>query len=333
MQKLAKIIKNNYELLYCFALLVIILVVAISPKRYIWATQNGLTVWAKIVLPSLFLFFVLTKAMLSMPASKRIFAILDKPFGVVYGTQKYGGYVFFMSIIAGYPIGAKLIEELDSTGNLTQKEAKSMIAYCSSSGPMFIIGSISSQMFGNIKLGIVMYFSHILSCLINGLIYKNKSKNSSIDIKIGKINLKNAKNEQKTGFDLNKIMYDSILSILMVGGYISICFAGIEVLDNFLSPIKMLLMNNSAYNIIAGCIKGVIEVTTGCVSLSKICVDVRLLCVVLTSLVTFGGLSIHLQSQMFLSKAKIKYGYFLKIKLTQTIIAAILSFVVGSLLL
>lgn len=333
MQKLAKIIKNNYELLFCFALLGIILVVAIMPNRYILATQNGLTVWAKIVLPSLFLFFVLTKAMLSLPASKKMFAILDKPFGLIYGTQKYGGYVFFMSIIAGYPIGAKLIEELYSNGNLSQKEAKSMIAYCSSSGPMFIIGSIASQMFGNIRLGIVIYFSHILSCLINGLIYKNKSKNSSFDIKIGKNNPINTKNEQKKGFDLNKIMYDSILSILMVGGYISICFAGIEVLNSVLSPIKMLLINNCSYGIIAGCIKGIIEVTTGCVSLSKIGIDVRLLCVVLTSLVTFGGLSIHLQSQMFLSKAKIKYSYFLKTKLTQTIIAAILSFVLGSLLL
>jgi hypothetical protein len=53
----------------------------------------------------------------------------------------------------------------------------------------------------------------------------------------------------------------------------------------------------------------------------------------LTALLSFGGFSIHLQSQMFLSSCKIKYKYFLLTKITHSIIALIISAIFSAILL
>ena len=162
--------KNNYQILFCFAILTAILIVAINPKPYIDSTYKGFVAWATIVLPSLFAFFIFTKLLMQNTKTMSIFGFLNKPFKKIYGCD-YGGYIFLMSVLAGYPVGASLISEFYEQNKLDLKQAKILCAFTSTSGPMFILGSVASSMVFNKSIGFVILISHLIASLINGYIF------------------------------------------------------------------------------------------------------------------------------------------------------------------
>ncbi len=322
MAKIKKFFIANVDMLFCFLLLALIFVVCLNPSPYISATYKGFCVWAKIVLPSLFMFFILTKLLMQMNGSFKMFGFLDKPFKKMYGVNKYGGYAFLMSILSGYPIGTKLTSEFYEQGLISQNEARRMLSFTSTSGPMFVVGSVAIKMFNNVKLGIVVFICHILSALINGFLYR---KTEVSDTTITSLPTDKTATKQT----LNDIMLNSIISLLMVGGYIALCFCLLEgLLHNQIgSAINSFLTQTFGNDFLTPIISGIVEVTNGCVSLSNIGGNLRAVCVILTCLTSFGGLSIHLQSQMFASKCGIKYSYFLKTKTTQTLVSLALSLI------
>ena len=307
---LKKLIKKNYEFILCIFLFAIIIVVCLNPKPYIDSSFVGIKTWATIVLPSLFFFFIISKIILQFEASMKITRGLDVIFSKMYNVSNASGHVFLMSAISGYPLGAKLTYELYNKEIITKEESHRLISFCSTSGPMFIIGSVGTTLFENYKLGIIILICHLLSALVNGLIYRNYKKQTNIIEQKNNINLSLKKET------INDIMYNTIISVLMVGGFITICFTLLEILNTF----------NLFFNpFLETIIKGVVEVTNGCVNLSQQGFSLKLNCIILTGIITFGGISTHLQSYIFLSKIGIKYKFFLLTKITQTLIAIIIS--------
>lgn len=51
-----------------------------------------------------------------------------------------------------------------------------MLAFTNNSSPLFIIGTVGISLFGDIKIGIILFITHILSCLSVGLIFGFISK-------------------------------------------------------------------------------------------------------------------------------------------------------------
>lgn len=370
-------IKKNYEFLFCLLLLGLILIISISPKTYINSTYYGFSVWAKIVLPSLFVFFILTTLLQQNKKTQTLFNKVNLVFNKLYKTHGPSGYIFFMSIISGYPIGAKLISEFYNSKQISYLDCKKILAFSSTSGPMFVLGSVASVMLNNFKIGIVILASHYIATLLNGLLYKNlkpkKNKLKNIDnlsstylskakvkhkvniktilkgniknlksckIKVKtivnkKLFLKNNKNPKTShqNITINDIMLNTITSVLMVGGFIALSFTILEILNSlkvfaFLSNIFKIL-NQNLEQIAIATFKGILELTSGCLALSALTINSRLMCVLLTGLITFGGVSIHLQSNIFLSKCNIKYSFFVLTKTTQTIISIILSIILS----
>ena len=322
------LLTKNYEFIFCIILLLLILIIAINPQAYINATYNGFSVWAKIILPSLFCFFILTKILMQNSKTFKIFGFLDKPFSLLYKTNTGSSYIFFMSIISGYPVGAKLINEFYNEKIINENEAKKLCSYCNTSGPMFILGSIATFLLFNKKLGVLIFIIHILSSLINGLFYRNigtktnikHTQNIPLNVK------KQIKIEKQT---LNEIMLNTITSSLMVSGFIALSFTIIELitsLELFL-PICNLFekfVPNSS-SIINAILSGFTELTNGCVKVANLPLNIKQYLILFSMLISFGRVSIHLQAYSFLSKCKIKYGFFLLTKVTHTIISLLLS--------
>lgn len=330
MTKTRKIIKENYEYALCFLLMGIISIIAINPTKYMSATLSAIIIWAKLVLPSLFCFFFLTKIFMSFDKGIKIFSSVGKPFAKFYNNNDLSLYIFLMSIISGYPVGAKLLSELYQNGQISQDEAHRLLPLASNCGPMFILGSLTSMMNGNSKIGKIVLLSHILSSIILALFFRKKSVKN--DEKTQKNMVLGQKKEK---LDINKTMYDTIISVFMVGGYIALCYTLLELIGG-LGVVKMLgdiLSRIFGTRAIGGVMKGLVEMTSGCIEITALNLSPTLLTCLLSMLVTFGGLSIHLQSNIFLSKAKIKYGYFLKIKIFQSIIAILLSWIICQIML
>ena len=304
-------------------ILLIIAVIILNPSVYIASTTKGISVFGSIVLPSLLPFFFLTKLLINFNAIHKMSSIFSYGTKKLFNCPNISSYIFFMSIISGYPVGAKLISEFYTNKTINSGEAHRLISFCSTSGPMFIIGSIGTSLFLNKTAGIIIFISHILSSVLNGILFR-KYKFSKTE-KISPL-------PANSDIVLNECMYNTIISVLMVGGFIAISFTAIEIMLNLnlLLPLETVIdFVLKPFNIEVGkqIATGLIEVTRGCVDISILNLKPTLYIPIITGLVSFGGLSIHLQSYTFLQNCKIKYSYFLLTKVTHSILSVLISLI------
>ena len=280
-----------------------------------------------------------------------------------------------MSIISGYPIGAKLTSEFYSLGLITKKDAQKILSFSSTSGPLFVIGSVGVGFFSSAKIGFILFSSHIISIIINGVIFGhinlkqnnnkklnvlnnfNSTKNqvaiknttrvtdiSSIDStknlnKFNKFESNNSENfKEKNQDDFNKItlqklslddiMYNSIRSVLMVGGFIIIFYVFIQIVLDYklLYPlIKLLQVLGLSPLEAEGFCAGIFEITKGISILSK-SQNLRLSLTLSSFLISFSGISILMQSASFLSKTDVNKKVFVIQKLLHGVISLLITY-------
>ena len=268
-----------------------------NPTKYISASLSGISAWALNVLPSVLPFMFFTRLLSSLNVVPKFAKPFSKFSSLLFKTPPISIYVFFMAILSGYPVGSKLVADLFVQNKISQEDAFKMSSFCSTSGPMFIIGAVGASMFKSPQIGYVLFISHVLSAITNGICWRNfKLKN----------NLSSQKYEEdKPTADFSEIVLSSTLAILSVGCIITIFFIIIECFN----PLFSLFPPS-----ICAFLQGFVEITKGCISLSLL--PNRFIAVSIASFViSFGGISTVLQSINMLSKTKMPIKIFVAQKL------------------
>lgn len=318
---------KNIVVFFTTAFLILLTVcIILNPKKYINSCYNGLLIWATNVLPSLLPFFIITKILCEMRSLDNFFNKFSKLNKWLFNAPNISGYIFGMSIISGYPVGAKLISDFYEKGLIDSDDANKLTTFCSTSGPLFIIGTVGSIMLQNVFLGYIIYASHILSAMANGLLYRKFYK---------------CKKEHLTSQTNNKINYNDILSnsmtssissVMVVGGFVALFFMIIDILIdmNILAPISaffdFIFSKVGVENLGNAISCGIVEVTRGCKELSGLNLSPTLSATLASMMIGFGGLSIHAQSLCFLTKCKINTKFYFLQKITQTIFACAITY-------
>lgn len=301
---------KKYGTILSIFIFYILFCMVLSPSIFIKASLDGITAWALNVLPSILPFVFFTKFLSSIGTTEKISRTFKKPAKFLFNTPAVSSYTFFASIISGYPVGAKLTADLYERGQIKKSDAFKMTSFCSTSGPMFVIGAVGIGMLGNALIGYIIFIAHIIGALLNGLLYRKLKvkdddyfKNFSLD-------------KQNTSFDLSSIVLDSAISLISVGVIIAIFF----VVITSLSPLINLFPSN-----LSGIISGLIEITKGCQDISL--TFNGLYCTLAsTFVISFGGLSTALQSMTMLNKLKMPLWLFLLQKFTHAICATLVAF-------
>ena len=321
---------NIPKLTICILLSFVLVCIIIKPSVYMQATLKGIIVWANSVMPALFPFFFLTTILLELNALNSFAKIFKHPLKLFFNVSDNAAFVYLMSIISGYPIGAKLIYELYKTNRINTNEAIRINAFTSTSGPAFILGTIGSSMLLNPSFGVIILISHYLSSFINGFIYRNyglKDKNSTLAII--------STNKDMSNMLANSIK-QSVISVLIVGGYIALSFmfcaflTDTKIIDVMVVPINFILsLLHLSTTFTTSIVLGLTEITRGCLELSSfITLYPKTVIVLISGIVAFGGVSVALQSMTYLKKCKVPLKIYLLQKLTQAILAIIISSII-----
>lgn len=301
----------------CAALFAFMALMLAKPDYYLTSARKGLTLFATSVLPSLFPFYFCSLMLTYMGAVKGISGLGAKPVKLLFNTPKESAYALFLSTLCGYPVGASTCEELYNAGILSSDDVKSTAAFCSTSGPIFIIGTIGGAIFGDARVGWIVLASHYLGALINGLIYRKRKSNSDDKVLAQAVD---------TDSILSKTISKATINMLYVGGYVVICGMLVDTLE--LLGFQNLIKSPDVSNALKSVIYGLIEMTRGCIQ-SANCTSLHLSTVLCTGAVSFGGLSITLQNYTFLSKCGLNLGQILLRKITQCAASMLIAFLIG----
>ena len=275
------------------------------------ATLDGLKLFLYNVFPSLFPFFILTRILTNLGVGETISKVIRKPISKLFGTSAIGGYIFALSILSGYPVGAKMVSEYVKNGKITLEETKKIISFTSTSGPLFIIGTVGAQMIGDVMAGYVILASHVMGAFLNGLLYRGDGFHlSELDVETYDDNV------------FSDALSSSITSIFQVGGSIVflnvliVALQDLKVIDVISSLISTFIGNRFQSECIA---IGSVEITRG-IKLFCALENKKDIIVPVATIISFGGVSVMAQSMTFLRSVGIKSSYYLLTKTSQAIL-------------
>ncbi|GAB1475301.1 hypothetical protein MASR2M70_01330 [Bacillota bacterium] len=197
-----------------------------------------------------------------------------------------------------------------------------MLSFCSTSGPLFMLGTVGACMLRSHEAGVLIAFSHYASAIVNGILFRflwRKTESPEPSAKT----IKNPRlSGEKSVID---ILSNSIISSLKTLGIIC-CYI---IIFTYLTDLMELsgLLDSFKGNHGKGFIKGLMEMTVGLNELSSSGdIGLKMKCTLASFLITFGGFSIMAQSLSVLSGLKISRLYYLFMKLSQAFIAAAISY-------
>lgn len=319
-------VKKSHILLSLLLILLMLCIVC-RPTVYMQATLRGIIVWSTAVLPALFPFFFLTTILSSLNVLDKLAKIFKRPLNALFHTSQYSALVYLMSIISGYPVGAKLICDLYKNKKIDKFEAVRINAFTSCSGPVFMLGTVGSTMLKSSHLGVIILITHFLGAFLNGLIYRNYGKKQKSDIDIS-VDTRNNINDL-----MGNAIRQSVLSVLTVGGYIALSFmfcaflSDTHLLNLLSAPLAFILkLLGIPTQFAQGIILGLTEITRGCLELSNFTtLSTDIVVVLISGIIAFGGVSVALQSMTFLKQCNISLKIFLLQKSTQSLITMALT--------
>lgn len=283
------------------------------PAFYLDSARRGLSLYATSVLPSLFPFYFCSLLLTYMDTASVISNAFRRPVNFLYGAKKESAYILLMSMLSGYPVGASLASEMYLAGVFDGEDVKRVFAFCSTSGPVFVLATVGVAIMNDVKAGVIILCCHYLANLLNGFLYRKKRREPS---PMSVMALSNA-----DGI-LSKTISTSTLSMLYVGGYIVLMGMVVDTMTLVgLDELILRAFGSEVGSHVLALLFGGVEMTRGCIAASVCFFKIPLAC----GIISFGGLSVILQSYTFLSKAQMKLGEVILRKLTHAVIAFLLA--------
>lgn len=327
--------------LICTVLLLVISII-FFPKEALQSARSGVDTWFHIVLPSLLPFFIGAELLIRLGVVHFIGVLLEPVVRPVFNVPGEGSFVLAMSLTSGYPVGVKLASKLRKEGIFTREEAQRIISFCSTSGPLFMLGAVSAGMFHNLQLGVIIVLAHYLGAFATGIIFrfypsnglaKNNmtQRSSNFSSAFQELSRATARQKKPFGLLLGESVRESVETLLAVGGFIILfsviirlltILKVISFLSSLLQPIWLFFHINK--DIQQGIISGIFEITIGCKLISEV-QNISFLqqAVITTMIISWSGFSIHAQAASMINSTDVSVMIYICSKLLHAILSAL----------
>lgn len=312
--------KTILKIIKIFLLLSLTISILLNPNIIIETSLKSFNIWKENIFPTLFIFFVISELLINYGIVEILGEILKPITNTLFKTKGISAFILIMSMISGFPSSAKNIKKLIEKNLINEKEATKLLMFSHFSNPLFIFGTISITFLNNKKTGLLILISHYIGNLIIGLIIRNYApsiENKNINLE----KIKNIKQNKTFGETLTNAIKNSIGILLNILGTITFFLIITSLINNkiTLNPILQTIIN------------GLIEMTQGLQSASTLTTSLKIKCILSTFIISFGGISVHMQIISIIQDTKIKYKYFLIARIFHSIISSMITYLLYNL--
>lgn len=289
------------NLVILLTVLIIGMEVLIESKSVLESVNFSFSIWKNNIFPSLFPFFVIGNILINLGFPSLIGELLKNIMYKLFKINGTGSFVIILSILSGFPSSAKYTKELLLKGEINDEEATKLLTFTHFSNPLFILGTLSIMFLNNKEIGLSILISHYIGNLFIGLLFGNyyisKKDTTKVSIKNALIKMNNSKTNKSFGQILSESIINSINTLLLILGTVTIFLVLTTIINN----------NLTIPNYYKTLINGIFEMTQGLKYLSLLKIPVYKQGLIAVFLLSFGGLSVHMQVLSIISDTKIKY--------------------------
>lgn len=299
-------IKKRFRVKFGDFLLLLFLLCMVWQTEIHQGIKEALILCYSTVIPSLFPFMILSVAWRNayqQAKPGRFSSVLAK----ILRTREEGVFPFVLGAICGFPIGAKEVCALYQKNSLARQEAEHLLGFVNLASPAFVIFGIGAGLRGNIKEGMALYLIQLLSAVFVAWVTAPKPPNT----------FKEPSNSvvQMPSVPFPRLIADATYTMLSLCGLIC-TFSAISSLARALLPAE-----------IAVYFTAFLEIVSGTKDIFLCFRDFPLLSFALTSCaISFGGVSVHMQSHLFISETDLSFGKYVWQKILGGVFSLLLAF-------
>ncbi|WP_010271438.1 sporulation integral membrane protein YlbJ [Paenibacillus senegalensis] len=333
--------------LLAFSALTLTLLLLLFPAAAMEASLRGIAIWWEILFPTLLPFIIVSEIMLGFGLVHFMGALFDPIMRPLFRIPGIGGFVMAMGFASGYPVGARLTSQLWEQKLVTREEGERLVAFTTSSDPIFLIGAVSVGFFHSTQLAVILATAHYGGALLVGLMMRFHSKNSTPSPKSASASAASplilrafqAMHEArlKDGRTIGQLLRDAVTSslhmIFVIGGLV-VFFS--VVMELFRQAYLLQWLEQLAGGFFAllsipapltdSIVNGLFEVTLGAKAAAEASAQTPLMykAMLAAIVLSWGGLSVHGQIVSLLYRTNIRYTPFLLARVAHSLFAAML---------
>ena len=291
------------------------------------ACREALEMCARLLIPSLFPFFVLSGFLSRLGLPGLLGRILAPFASKLFGVSGAGASAFVMGLMGGYPAGAAYIADMERSGGITAQEGERLLAFCNNSGPAFIVGAMGLGVFDSARCGLILYGIHVFAAFLTGLVFRGKNPCGEIQALqldtadpslalVGAVRQAAASVLSVCGF---AVSFSVLLRMLDAGGALSLVCRAAAARFGFEARFVRAMLT------------GLLELGSGAAAMQglKPCPASFALAAFLLG---WGGLSVQFQTLSVLADSRIKGALHLTGRLLSASIAALTAYAAGLLI-
>jgi sporulation integral membrane protein YlbJ len=322
------------------AAFVLLLAILLYPKDAYQAALSGLNIFLRSVFPALLPFFIASEIMTGLGVVDFLSVLLNPVMGPLFRCPGSSSFIWVMSITSGYPTGARLTALFRKQKRITAEEAQRVLSFCSTSGPLFMMGAVAIGMMGSPEGGTIILASHYIAAILIGLAFRfyhsrdAKREKSRVSLQKALTALNDARKQD--GRPIGELMGDSVRNsvnvLLVVGGFIMLfsvvidLLMRLQVIDSIAAVVSVLLQPfHIEYSLVKALIGSLFEVTTGAKLVSETAVSMQHKIAAVSFVIGWSGFSIHAQAASLLAGSGVKFRLYLLNKFLHGVIAALIS--------
>jgi len=324
-----------------------LLFMLIFPRQTLQAALTGVGIWWDVLFPALFPFFIISELLVSLGIVHFFGTLLDPLMRPVFRVPGTGGFVMAMGFASGYPVGAKLTSQLWEQRLLNREEGERLVAFTSTSDPIFLIGAVAVGFFHNPDIALILGIAHYGASLIIGVLMRFHARNAPLTpaasaqtenilaCAVRNMHRARLENWKPFGEMLRSASVSAFRLVFGIGGLVVFFSVFIEIMaqTNVLRSMSELLSSLlSAIGLPPALsvpfINGLFEVTLG-VKAAGSASGVALIFLVAAAafILSWAGLSVHAQIVSLMSHTGMRYGPFLAARLAHAVCAMAMVFV------
>ncbi len=251
--------------------------------------------------PSLFPMMILSDLFLYFGLPDLLCKYFGSLFQKLFHTSPYGAFAFFISCFSGTPSNAYVIKNLYLENCLSKEEASKILSFSFFSNPLFLYTMLNFIFPHQNSLVLKILFLPYLVNILIGLTMKPTSNSFSTFTKKEKLSFGNF---------LSNSIQNAMHTLLFILGTITLFF----LINALLNPHQEIF------------ISGLLEISQGLNALIASTYSIKLKEILSVIMISFGGLSIHLQIKGILNETPISYIEFLKGRIKQTVLSVLFVF-------
>lgn len=263
--------------------------------------SSGILLCGERLIPSLLPFMILSSYLFHSGAMETVSALISPFTRHILRLPQCCGGVFLLSLISGYPVGARLTASLVEKGEIDPKTAERLLCCSINGGPAFLICAVGERMLGDRTVGVILFVASVSASVITMILLGFPHP----------VTPRQALKKPKLRFfdPLVQAVSESTGGMLGLCGFV-LCFSALTELFSFFlgNPEK-----NTPFHFLFSFICGIFEVTCGTAELSS---HRDLLGILgISSLLSFSGISVLAQAGFFLRKKGVSLKGFLMARL------------------